>query len=398
MSALRIVLTIACLSGACGTGFAQRAACGSAPGAQPYELVRRLSAVQDRIVLGDREARASLPNMIPEIADRLSACEASAWADPRNDRALVAYTLSGGQPRVVRKALQSGTAPQAETTLMSGALAYAEGSEAKAKQTLLQIDPASLSPSLAGLAALAQAALLAKSDRERATRLLDQARLLAPGTLVEEAALRRSALLANEGGDFTRFAASSSHYLRRYSKSLYAEEFRRGFAEAAVRFGLADYRVLRGKLAGLLNELGAQQQVDVYLLIARRGLLEGKIEAAKFAAEAAVPLSREPRDSARAKFYVAAANILSAAPADGLHDLAGVDGALLSPRDRELRSVVAGLAGQIQKAEDPAPPRADAGSAAQTPEPEPADSPAAKLALEAEQSLRRTDALLGSAR
>lgn len=186
---------------------------------RPFELVRTVAALQDRIVMGDAAAKAKLPLLISQISDRLFACGAAVWAEARNDHAIVAYTLSGGQPRVIRKVLQTGAVPHAEADLMAGALAYAEGQEAKAKQILLPIEATKLPPSVGGLVALAQAALLSKIDPRRAARLLDEARILAPGTLVEEAALRRSALLADEVADFDRFINASSQYFRRYSKS-----------------------------------------------------------------------------------------------------------------------------------------------------------------------------------
>ena len=114
----------------------------------------------------------------------------------------------------------------------------------------MTIDARTLAPSLGGYIALAQSALAAKEDPRRAMRLLDEARLLAGGTLVEEAALRRTVFLADETSDLSRFVASSSQYLRRYQRSVYAENFRRRFGEAVTRFGVTGDPGQREKLKG----------------------------------------------------------------------------------------------------------------------------------------------------
>ena len=58
-----------------------------------------------------------------------------------------------------------------------------------------------------------------------AQRMFDVARLLSPGTLVEEAALRRSIALASETKDVTHFLVSCSQYVRRFLQSPYASQF-----------------------------------------------------------------------------------------------------------------------------------------------------------------------------
>src|SRR5690606_33344903 len=123
-----------------------------------------------------------------------------------------------------------------------GALAYAEGRDDEARAHLLGVDARRLDPGLAGAVALVQSALVADTDPKRASEFLDQARLLAPGTLVEEAALRRQILLLPSIGQLHRLVLLT-RYVRRFGKSYYARAF---------------WRQLAAGVAGLEHE----QQID----------------------------------------------------------------------------------------------------------------------------------------
>jgi chemotaxis protein MotC len=349
----------------CGAAVAQQTQRPAEPerAAPPYEITRAMEAVQDQVVKGDAEARARLPKLVSQIADRLLTADPALWRDSRNARAAIIYTLSGGQPRVVRKILETASPPEAEATMMAGVLAYVEGRQAKAKQMLMPIDALTVAPALGGYIAFTQSALIAGEDPGRAARLLDEARVLAPGTLIEEAALRRSMFLADEMQDLDRFIASSSQYIRRYRRSLYADNFRDRFANSAVHFGLVVAPAQREKLASLLSELESPDQLGLYLLMAQAGILKGKIEPAAFAAGQAMRLSRETGlEADRARLYELTTKILAREQEAGLSELATIDSSRLARRDVELKDIVAKMAAQIQKG---VPDKKDAGVARQ---------------------------------
>jgi len=317
-------------------------------GKQPFEIVRSMQAIQDQIVLGNADAQVKLPKLIGQIAERLLAADPTAWRDAKNVRAAVVYTLSGGQPRVVRKILELRVSPEGEAHLMEGALAYVEGREAKAKQILLPIDAKALASTLGGHVAIVQSALVAKDDPGKAMQLLDEARILGPGTLVEEAALRREIFLADEAGDLEKFSALSSQYIRRFQRSVYADNFRQRFSESVTHFGLTGDVARFAKVEKLLSELDATDRLRLYLKIAQSGIINGKIGPARLAAEQAVRLSKEGSiEGARSKLYEAATLILTSSLESGLGELQSVDGARLPKHDAELKDAVAGIAKQI---------------------------------------------------
>ena len=93
---------------------------------------------------------------------------------------------------------------------------------------------------LAGEVAFARSVLETKRDARAAAGLLDWSRLLAPGGLVEEAALRREIALLAEAKDVTRLAMLTRQYVTRFAASLYATDFLSDLAGAIARLGLAD--------------------------------------------------------------------------------------------------------------------------------------------------------------
>jgi len=85
---------------------------------QPYQLVRSLQLVQDRIAAGDHAALPMQAKLLEMADTRLRAADAEDFKDPKNFRALLVYGMSGGKPhhrrrrrcrapRRIRKALPS---------------------------------------------------------------------------------------------------------------------------------------------------------------------------------------------------------------------------------------------------------------------------------------------------
>ncbi len=288
----------------------------TAPIAAPYELVRTLQAMQDDMAAGSTAALAAQRALLQRMEEEFAGADPLVWQDRRNARALVTYTLGGGRPGTLRRLLGSETPPDGDAALMRGALAYVEGDEATARKYLTDIDAKALPASLGGQLALAQAALVVGEDPKRSLELLDTARLLAPGTLVEEAALRRQIFVASELNDLTRFEALSGQYLRRFRRSVYAGNFRRRFAAALSRMQFLDDPAQFHRLDDMLAETDAEARRELYLVVAQAAVNEGKTTLAATAAERALA-SAPPGsvDEARGRLYRGAA---LAVTSDGL--------------------------------------------------------------------------------
>ena len=163
-----------------------------------YGLTRLLTALQDDIARGAGSALDAQKVLQTRLAERFEEARPEQWEDPRNARALIIYALSGGRPDVVRYVSETAVLAPPYGSLVKGALAYVEGRAGDARGHFATAGPERLDASLAGPVHLARAALVVDSDPARALDLLAQARVAAPGSLIEEASLRRALLVAAE--------------------------------------------------------------------------------------------------------------------------------------------------------------------------------------------------------
>lgn len=318
-------------------------------GAQPFELVRTLESLQDQVVLGKADAQPKLAKLLGQIATGLLSAESKVWDDPRNLRAVIVYASSGGQPRVVRAVAELGIARGEVKDLLDGILAYVEGRDARARQILLPIDALALPAPLAGHIALVQANLVAREDPGKAMQLLARARVLAAGTLVEEAALRKEIFLADQGDDLDSFASLSSQYIRRFDRSAYAANFRQRFKAAVMRFGLTSDPARFARLEAVLGVLEPDEALQLLLATARAGLLGGTVEPARRAVETAMALAGKGTvEASRATLYAAAMRILGGEIDAGLAELQSLETGRLEKPDAELATAVRAMAADIR--------------------------------------------------
>jgi chemotaxis protein MotC len=339
----RATLLLACL--ALVFGYANAGAAETKP---PYELVRSLQALQDQMVLGNRAARAEVPQLTADLATRLLAYNSSVWHEPRNVRAVVTYLLSGGDPRVAQAVLATGNCPPQEKRLIEAALAYTEGHAGRAKALLTNLDPRTLDPMVGAHIALVQAALVAEKYPEKAIAFLDVARVLAPGTLVEEAALRREIFLINATGDFERFMKLSGEYIRRFHNSAYADNFREHFSDAIARLDISGDSEQLQQIDDALSALLPGDQLKIYLMIARASVIRGKIPAAEFAALKAEDLAApNSTEIGRAQLYDGAAEIFTPSYQRGQTLLGDLDGDHLTREESSLKDAALSVSQQI---------------------------------------------------
>ena len=199
------------------------------------DLTSDLQNLQVRIAAGDKAAYASQAERISAVGAAIVAAKPEVWQSKHETDAAVIYLFSGGQPRDIVRLIESGAVPASEIPLMRGALAYVLGNEAEAEKRLSGIDARRLPLRLAGPMAFAQSVIETSRDSAKAIELLDLARLLAPGTLVEEAALRREVMLEADQHDVERVARLARQYASRFGalglrRSLPADARRRAGA------------------------------------------------------------------------------------------------------------------------------------------------------------------------
>lgn len=341
LSKLGLVLLAAC--GVAGAGAAEL---------QPYQLVRSLQHLQDRLAAGDQAALPMQPRMLETIDQRLRAVETTAFDDPRNFRSLLIYGMSGGNPDtvelIVSRLRLEGTHEQLATAVVN----YMRGRLKPAQIALAPLEPMAFAPEFGAFLALIKGSAFASDDPKSALQLLGQARLLGTGTLIEEAALRRSLALSAETGDAARFLHLAGDYARRFLRSPYASQF----ADAFVSGVMALHRSLDlRKLAAITEVMDPEQEQVIYLRIARRAAIDGLTELSAFASARAgmdSVESGEPADP-RALLYSTLATLTSGDSSDTLQTLRGLDRASLTPNDRRLLDAAEAIVADLVNASSP---------------------------------------------
>jgi chemotaxis protein MotC len=353
----------------------------SAP--SPIQLVATLQNSQAEIAQGNLAAYAAQPKLLRDISEAFAAMKPDVWKNPREARAAIIYMLSGGQPRTIMRLIDSGKLPADEEKMMKGALAYVLGHEAEARKLLAEIDPKSLDPALGGQIAFVQSVLLTTADPKKAVALLDVARLLMPGGLVEEAALRREVFLVGDNaGEADKFVTLAGQYLGRYPKSPYADNFLKSFTATVIRLRLAEDVDNFPKLERMTESLSGDDRRAFFLTIARAALVSGKIAMADVAASKALTLAQaDSSDDARGRLYQAAARYLTDEYESGFTQLQAIDAKKLAKRDVALLAAARNVARRIRE-KNPIP---SAGAPAMA-----ADDPAAAAIHLAEAALTKS--------
>jgi chemotaxis protein MotC len=323
-----------CIAGIALAGLAGPVCAQDSGPLQLYQLVRSLQLVQDRIAGGDHATLPMQAKLLEIIDAGIRAANPQDLREPRNFRALLVYGMSGGNPATVRISGSRLDLGAEDRALMGGVLDYLDGRPAAAINALQSIDPMGLPSDLGAFVALVKGSLLGTEDPKQALVLLDEARLLSPGTLVEEAALRRSVGIAITTGDAGRFALASTQYVERYLHSPYASQFADSFVAGIVAL---DHAVGRDKLAEIAAMMDAERERVIYLRIARRAAIDGQIELSSFAAaKAKQQRPTTSPDDQRGLLYSSLSTVTSATVPDLEQALKKIDRDKLSASDRAL--------------------------------------------------------------
>ncbi|MGY3031125.1 chemotaxis protein MotC [Bradyrhizobium sp. USDA 4354] len=315
---------------------------------EPYELVRALQAVQDGIANGDTAAHSSHIALIRQIGEKFLAADPAVWSNPQNSQAVVIYLLSGGAPQVVRKLPRDKM--NVDERLFNGALAYVEGRQDEARELLKDVKPRTIPSGLGGQVALVQGALFARAEASLAIERLDDARLLLPGTLVEEAALRREILLVGQAEDFEKFEFLTLAYIRHYRNSIYAGDFWQRFSAGLTQSSLPLEERRFARIAALLEQIDRTSRLKLYLVIARAAMVRGRLAVTRLAGERALTLSADASaDRERAHFFRGASRALTDEYDGGLAELKALGRSKLPERDVPLLNATVQLALDVRK-------------------------------------------------
>ena len=300
------------------------------------DLVMVVQRLQARLAQGDKAAYALSRDAVRAAGKAIASANADAFKIPEERAAVVAYLLSGGQPRDVAGLVERGDFPQEERDLLRGAIGYVSGKQGDA-EALLPYDPYKVSLRVGGQLAFAQSVLTTPKDARKALDLLDVARLLSPGTLVEEAALRREILLVGDLRETPRVAFLARQYVERFGRSLYAGDFVASLARTAIRFDLCATLTDLAKFDALLRLTAPEQARNFLLTVARASLPLGRFEVAyTAAADALKSAPAGSPDELKGKLYQLVANFPKIPEVEAIAAFSAIPADKLAPEDRGL--------------------------------------------------------------
>ncbi|WP_072395268.1 hypothetical protein [Hyphomicrobium sp. CS1GBMeth3] len=315
---------------------------------QPYVLIRSLRKVQDEIAAGSAEAHDRQRQIMRDLGAQMTALPVAVWDDVRNVRAAIFFVLSGGDPAVLKAIVTRPRTPYVERRALRGALAYGEGRSLDALGMLQKLEARKLDSLLGGIVALIQGTLVTKKDPKKAIAFLDEARLLSPGTLVEEAALRQQILLLAREGELERFDLLAEQYSRRFPNSLFARSFRRQFFAGVARQNYKRASEWISRTETELQKVPPTERVGLYLAIAEEATKGGNIDIARHAAGKARELSRaDSRSLQRAKLFEGAALAVTSDFAEGVSLLDEIDPEKVAESDLKVRDAALSVAAAV---------------------------------------------------
>ncbi|HEV7415041.1 MAG TPA: chemotaxis protein [Tianweitania sediminis] len=311
----------------------------------PYQMVRSLQVLQDRIADGDHAALPMQNKLLEMIDKRFRDATDADFEDRRNFRAMLVYGMSGGNPVTLEMLTGRLHLATHDQQLALGVSAYLTGRLRLAQTALKTIDAGKLRPELGAFLALVQGSLMAAETPLDALRFLDQARLLGPGTLVEEAALRRTLSLAATLKQVPRFQRTAEQYVRRFIRSPYASQFVDDLLGGIVAL---DQHIDRASIASTIALMTPEQQRFVYLKLARISAIENLADLNAFAAEKARSLGGvDGEPDPRALLYSAAPEVTSETVDQTLARLKQIDRSRLSENDRLLLDAAEAIANSV---------------------------------------------------
>jgi len=303
----------------------------------PFDVMRSVQFLQDQVARGNGRAIRVQALLLRRFGRTFLEADPVVWRDPRNFRAVILFSLSGGTPDVLDRLMREKLLDESQTALTEGTLAYVRNNLEKAKKRFAEVSFDGMEPVLAAQLHLVLGQIHQVDNPKDAIAHLDQARLLAPGTLIEEASLRLGAMLVDASGDHARADQLARRYFDRYADSSYAGNFEARFTAMVTSRGSQNAEEALAEMSDVIAGLPPARRQTLYLAAARRSLVEGNLQFAAASAEAAIALpGLSEADESRAELYRTASSLGTLKPSDARATLDRIARAELHPEDATL--------------------------------------------------------------
>lgn len=315
----------------------------------PAKILRSLQFVQDSVVMGDHSARDMQKFLLSAFDTTLRTSDMSVFSDTKNADAALIYIMSGGNPATLNYLVAKDVQGYFDSRVVNVLQKYLSGRGGLVDKVVSDLIPEYRNNRLGPYLMLIAGNIAYTKDPAAALPFFDDARLSAPGTIIEEAALRRSIMATMQLKQPEKGMVYARKYAVRFLHSPYASQFADLFVSLAIdSFGPVTTKDI-GEIAELMD---AERAQEIYLRIARQASLQGKMELAQFAAEKANGIAEDTGDTTReplSKLYSGLSDISGQDVLSAQEKLASIPEAELSPRDLALRNAAKTIAEQIMQ-------------------------------------------------
>ncbi|MER0236601.1 hypothetical protein [Fulvimarina sp. MAC8] len=316
----------------------------------PFEVIRSLQYLQDQAARGNKAALDVQRRILTRFGPSLTARPYEIWSDQRNVRAIALFVLSGGPSEPLYELYREAVFSADDTPMIEGVLAYANNRMAEAEAKLSRIDLEREETIFAAQVQLALAQLRQGSDPAGSLEALEKVMLAAPGTLLDEAALRLGVLLAENAGETRKADRYARQYFDRYAASVYSSNFRARFSAVYSDRPEGSEEKTLDTLSDTLRLLPDDQKLAMYLSVGRRALVGGNLELAAEASQEALAIEdAEPADRQRALLYDLASTLSTREEGEILATLGAIDDDLLHPADLALKEAALDVVNAIRE-------------------------------------------------
>lgn len=301
-----------------------------------YKILRSLQFVQDSLVLGDHSASDLQRYLLDSLDQRLRSADNGTLADARNADAVFVYVMSGGNPATLNFLASRDTQGYLDARVVNVLQKYLDGRGAQVASSIASLSEEYQGSPIGPYLNLVAGNVNYPTDPTAALIFYDRTRVDAPGTILEEAALRRSIVAAAGIKDIDRAHGYSVRYARRFLHSPYASQFADLFVDLAVTNEAALGHERISEVAALMDPDRAQ---ELYLRISRLATLKGKFELASYTAEEARKLNGVLSGKGRevlSGLYEHIAKVPSPNVSEVVEQLSSISREGLSDRDRAL--------------------------------------------------------------
>lgn len=317
----------------------------------PYKMLRSMQFVQDSVVAGDHSAAEMQKFMLATIDKRLRTADPEIFDDTRNVDAALIYSMSGGNPATLEYLVSRDVGGYFDNRVADALRKYLSGKGTLVSKSLVEMLPEYRDTTLGPYLALVSANAVVGNNPEEALKFYDLARLTAPGTIIEEAALRRSVAVTAERGMVEKGLGYANRYARRFLHSPYASQF----ADLFVMLAVDNYESIKNEdIENTLSFMDNERRREVYLRIARRAAIAGKIDLARMASAHAdaIPTSPGMDRKQQTDLYTGLAEISTKDIDQAVENIDGIPEGTLSPRDEALRSAARLVAEEVLRQPD----------------------------------------------